>query len=313
MKNFSYTKSPVLIRKIAQAEELHSKLLLTPIPVLIQQQLVFDASVERLSYLHRLLEHTPIARELIINLLSPVGKKNLKDEERQLVLYRELFDQVYLKSFALYRAISSQSILDSAARLKSSTNRKISEINLRQTEHNLQYIQTNADHPFIQAALAQLLILSDSEYTGLEIPLSFVILYQFLFSHGYDFRKMLALEQLYFRQKNTFQQQLLFCLKNDSVTDWIVFFLDILIQGSEKLIESIGTIYLKDEDIMGLSARQSSILSLIEKPHAIVTNKIVQKLCNVSPITAARDLAKLTQRGLIYATGKGRSTGYKKI
>ena len=62
-----------------------------------------------------------------------------------------------------------------------------------------------------------------------------------------------------------------------------------------------------------ITTRQKEIMMYLENPTASVTNKTVQKLFNISQITASRDLARLANLGLLLAHGKGRSVYYTKV
>ncbi len=68
----------------------------------------------------------------------------------------------------------------------------------------------------------------------------------------------------------------------------------------------------KADSFFDLNERQKEIISLVDKPNSKISNKHVQKIFNVSQITASRDLAKLASLGLLFAISKGRSTFYTK-
>ena len=73
------------------------------------------------------------------------------------------------------------------------------------------------------------------------------------------------------------------------------------------------TIKIEEEKIGELNERQKVIMTLLDDPQAIITNRTIQKIFHVSAITSSRDLAKLTMLGLLIQQGKGRSVRYTRI
>ena len=59
-----------------------------------------------------------------------------------------------------------------------------------------------------------------------------------------------------------------------------------------------------------LNERQKKILAHLDEPGSSINNRSLQKMTGISQMTAARDLSKLVEHGLIISHGKGRGVVY---
>ncbi len=310
MKNFSYTKSPNLIEEISKFDNLNRDLLLTPISPKDKLVLRWEATVDRIFYGITLSGDRSVSKEEIIEILAPKTNKTFKKDEKEIFNLKKVFDYIFFEWTLSANTITAD-ILKSLYQTIYSAQ---TEQNLPDLEKSLRYIQTNPDHPLLQAALVQIIILTNSFFqnnSGLMSSLTYLL---FLNKNGYDFRGMLVLDEYYFQNKARYQRLIVQAAREPNFTPWLEFVIEAAVAQLDRLLKKISTKeYQKNSVVINLNERQKNILGLLDQPGLKITNMTIQKVFKVSPITAARDLSKLTTLGLLLSIGKGRSTYYTKV
>jgi Fic family protein len=311
MKNFSYTKTPELNEQLVNIEDLRRELLLKPISPQSELKLQWQAFV-RLIHFSLAINGNIIPEDHIQKLLSPEGKKNLNTKEKEVISYKHGLDYLFHNWLVNDNPITAKDIVSLyqtvfEGSLKSSE----SEIN-----NALRYIQINPEHPLLQAALAELIILDLYPFSQNNELFSHLVLLMFLYKNGYDFRRMVVVEQLLFNDLTVFRNLIAKMKKQANVTEWLEYMVSNFVQEMTNVIKTI-TIEKQSPSLiplhLQLNQRQQQIVNYLSQPGTKISNAIVQEMFNISQITASRDLAKLTSLGLVFPLGKGRSTYYTKV
>jgi len=112
-----------------------------------------------------------------------------------------------------------------------------------------------------------------------------------------------------------YKELLLKSVESKSITPWLEY---VTHAFALELENAITRISLREKDhtiekTFKLSDRQKEIILYLNTPQSSITNRHVQKMFKISPITASRELAKLVNHGLIYVEGKGRAVSYSKV
>ncbi len=303
MKAFSYTKSPYLVAEIDKIEELRKTLLLTTLSPNEEILFQWNTQIDRI-YFTFLLNNKQIARSEI--------KSLIKTNSLEVSRFKKTLDYLYQQWLVSSETVNVKAFTTLYLLLYGKRANPPEE----DLQNSLKYIQTNPDNPLVASALSQILLLT-TDYFGPEsnlmAPLAGLL---FLYKYGYDFRRMLVLEEYYYQHKDRYQGLINRSLRDTNITPWLEFVVEAASYQLNKLLRQISSKDYAQNDsrlVVGLNDRQNSLLRLLDEPGSKISNKIVQKKFKVSPITAARDLAKLVNLGVLFAIGKGRSTYYTKV
>ena len=318
MIHFSYTLSPQLREYIATIESLRIQIALAPLSPKTELRLRFEAMVSRI-YWSLSLSGNPLTKSDIENLIirtfplfSLEGKtKRLSPDERRVMSYKKAHDYITHEWLVNPQPLRMKDILELANTVETK------QINNEQVDLSIlfDYLHKSQDHPIIQAAIVQMQLLCMRPFVEGNGRLARLLALLYLYKNGYDFRGMLVLEE-YWRKdlasldviKNT-------VLESNSLNIWLEYFASGMVMQLEKTLQKIRALafYIEKNAHWQLSDRQRGIVSVLEFPHATITNKKVQKHFKVSQITASRELARLVNVGLIVPHGKGRSIYYTRI
>ncbi len=133
-----------------------------------------------------------------------------------------------------------------------------------------------------------------------------------LMQQGYKFVQYISLEYVIESRKDEYYKALMHGQKDRYTADekidmWIVFFLECMINVTERLAKkytTYSTLKLK------LNERQKSILEFIKEEKTSKIGYIENALSNESRNTIKKDLSFLLNEGLILRTGMGRGVQY---
>jgi len=311
MKNFSYTKTPELNLELAKIEDLRKDLLLRPISPKTELNLQWQSLVK---FIHFSLAITGsiIPEDHIQKLLSPEGKKQMSTKEKEVIAYKKGLDHLYHNWLVNEEQVNAKSIV-TLYQMVFAGSLKISESEINNA---LSYIQINPEHPFIQAALGQLIILDLYPFSQNNELFSHLVFLMFLYKNGYDFRRMVVIEELLFKDLAHFKNLVAKMRRQANVTEWLEY---MILHFVTQLTNVIKTVVIEKQSPsllpyhLQLNDRQQQIIDFLSQPDTKMSNATVQKMFKVSQITASRDLAKLTSLGLLFPLGKGRSTYYTKV
>lgn len=311
MRNISYNLSPRLKESLSQVELYRRQIVLVPIAPKPEMLFRWQASVDRI-YLSLFLAGRQPGKSQIIKLLSMMGRRKVKPEEKEVVGLKRAFDKIVYDWILSDKTVSVK-VLSELNQEILGTNSRLPEAQLAQV---LDYIQVNPENPVIQAAIAQIEIfrLTLSSSPGGLLPR--LASYLFLYKAGLDFRGFMVLEEVWRHDFISYKHALEASLKNDNLTQWIEYFISSMLKHLESLIAEIKKTSPSQNEpnqLVDLNDRQKEILAILEEPRSTISNRKVQKLFNVSQITSSRDLARLASLGLIFAKGRGRSTQYTRF
>lgn len=317
MTPIAYTITPYLLRYLERLEIARQKIILHPLSPKREIGMQFRATIERVHYGLSLSDehvHPDAIKTILANQIAFAIQRqnNYKDKMQYDVLrYKESLDYVKREWRLSSLTISHKTLLEIYS-LSGNTDIKISDKDLWEI---VQYLHASADNPFIQAALAKLQIrrlLPNSNTTEL---FSTITSYLFLYQSGMNCRDLLILEKPWAMDRKLFDGYYTTAIAKPNVTGWLEYFIKTICLQLEETNESFSLSPSKiDEEKVGkLNERQKVIMSLLEDPQAIITNRTIQKVFHISAITASRDLAKLTMLGLLIQQGKGRSVRYTRI
>ena len=190
---------------------------------------------------------------------------------------------------------------------------KVSEKSIKEV---LDYLEGSPENPVIKAALAYIQMKNISPFSAYNEDICSLLAYLFLYKNGYDFRGLLVLEKYWRKTLMDFNNSLEAGVKNGTVTIWLEYFAQSVEKQLEEAVENLSSTQSKietPEALWDINDRQKEIISLLEMPDVTITNKKVQKLFEISQITASRDLTKLVNLGLLFSHGKGRSVYYTRV
>ncbi len=312
MKAFSYTKTSFLLSEIEKIEQLRIRLHMTPLSLQDKAFFRWNALLDKIHYSFDLMGKT-VERKLIAEYLALTQESRFTPLQTEVVRFKKAHDFILQNWLASNKVVTSNTL---KTIYEITAGRKI-DLGNDETDlqNNLRYIQTNPDNPLIQAGLACTLIFSASYWHGTQ-QMQYHTFDLFLFKYGYDFRRFIVLEEYFVKHKDRYHNLIMQSMRENNATSWLEFVVEAASFQLTKLLKHISSKEYEvpaDNTIVELNDRQKTILVSLAEPGSKVSNREIQKHFRVSPITAARDLAKLTQYGFVVPLGKGRSTYYTKI
>lgn len=310
MENFSYTLSPILKSELERIERVRLKLLTHPLTSSEAIHLRWESLVSRIHFSQTLQGHN-FTKPQIQEMLKPKIFKNPTLPQAQILNYRKADLYLFEEWF------SSPQLLDTQAIMKLAEYFDVSPSELQEKEVNqiLRFLQVNPEHPVVQAALAQLMIINSMQVSPACIAFSCLVSTLFLYKAGYDFRRGIVLEELFYETLQSFQEIIQNTIITKNASSYLEYFVQnfaILTERLEKKVKGrlfdapVKNSYAK------LTEREKEILMYLDQPNTAVSNKIVQQLFKISQITSSRDLSHLLSLNLLIPHGKGRSVTYTK-
>lgn len=309
MMNFSYTTTLTLKREIENSEITRRKVLLELLSPSQKLRMRYEVTVDRIQANLR-LSNIYLKKSEIADAFSQ--GKGVKNESAKCVFEaRKALDYIRQNWLFVDKKVTPKDIEGLF-----STYSHPPRIDERELKAVLEFIQVNPEHPIIQAGLAVMLfseVVPGSAYQMSQIMLVALL---FLYKFYFDFRGFLVLEEFIINDIMRFQRLIKKGKQEKNISEFLEYFTQIVSLSAEKALERISKKQqenIRPESFFKLSDRQKEILFFLERPGAKITNRKVQKLFNVSQITASRDLSGLTTLGLVFSVGKGRSVYYTKL
>jgi Fic family protein len=314
MATLTFTFSDKLKEKIEKIEEIRKEILTFPISPRDEMTLKWEATIDRIYWSMALIDNSISKKEISDILLHP-EKERLEKKELRVVELKNVFDFMYYDILATKLPINIQ-ILRRTYEIGCKDNREANELGKneeRDLQKILEYIQAGSDHPIIKAGIIQIQILDNVPFRYANNRMSRLSSYLFLYKHFFDLKQLLVLEEYYREDLIGYKKAVEDATKSHNLTFWLEYFADGVLSNYQKIINRLKTDDLKrttNSTLFKINSRQKKIISLLEKPGVIITNKNVQKIFKVSQITASRDLSGLANLGLILTHGKGRGVYY---
>lgn len=133
-----------------------------------------------------------------------------------------------------------------------------------------------------------------------------------LLKSGYDFMQYASMEIEIEKRKKEYYNALMDGQKDrgtkeENISQWILFFLDMLANTIKKLDDRYTQI--KDKKSY-LSKRQKEVLHFIKENEPVKINDIITAITTYSPYTLKKDVKYLSSENFIKKMGKSRSTFY---
>jgi len=312
MLNISYNISPRLNEYLSKVEDLRKQILLTPISQELELRLRWEATFNRIHYTLKLAGN-PTKKKDVLKLLSEVTHGRLNEDQKEVLRYKDALDYISRNWQGSQNAIDSRAIIF----LHSLIGHGALRVPKAGLQSLLDYLQTEGEGPIIQAAIVYIEMEKMQLFTEFNTQIAHLTTDLFLHKYGYDLNGFLAYETAWMEDEKTFRENHERALSTVSLTLWLEYFAQKILQQMESLIRSIKnprltTAELK-ESFWQLNERQRAILNLLDQPQVTITNRQIQKRFKTSQITASRDLARLTNLGHLFSHGKGRSVYYTKI
>lgn len=128
----------------------------------------------------------------------------------------------------------------------------------------------------------------------------------------YFFVQFVSLEHIIEVRKKGYYLALMECQKNrytesETIGDWLLFFLDCIVNLSQQLEHKLLRIKQNNEY---LNARQNQILRFIEPKGKARVKDIFENAGNSALVTIKKDLRFLLDKNLLFKTGVGKATTY---
>lgn len=304
---------------IEKIERQRVQLLTSPLSSQLELQLKFEASINRI-YWSLALSRLPLTKQDVEHFLTeeipvitsyPSRKRKLDDAHIALLQYKQGLDYIQRDWYVTAQPVS----MSTAMTLSTFSQSKKLRIPEKELIQVFEYLKTSTDHPVIQAAFAQIQIISMEPFQTGNGRFSRLLSSLFLSKYGYDFRGLLVMEDYWRRDLAAFRLIREKVLETKSITLWLEYYSQAVSIQLDKSIQKIMAheFAIPNKGIWDLNDRQKAILQSLDNPKLSLTNRKVQKMFKISQVTASRDLTKLATLGLILSHGKGRSVSYSRV
>jgi Fic family protein len=170
------------------------------------------------------------------------------------------------------------------------------------------YNTNNEIHPLIKIAVFMYGFLSSFPFKDGNKRLSRLLPLFLLLKSGYKWVQYVSFESEIEARKEEYIKIIRKCQDNrpnENITDWVLFFLDMLIALQEQLTAALKRSGIESR----LSPREKAIIALISNNPGTRSGEIAAKLSIPNP-TTKRILSNLLQNGFIERYGNGRGTNY---
>lgn len=321
MPQLAYNLSDNIKRCLGEIDTLKKSIVLTSINPKIYLRLKWNSEIERIYWAFSLTDHQYSKQQIADILIKrSEGNKRTPKERRLILDYKKALDYIRSEWLAANKVVDAnvvRNLFDIAVK-GTAQNPSVTKFNARKNliDHLMEYLRTGKEHPVIQAGIAHIQILGLSPFNEGNGRISRLLTYLILYKEGYDFNDLFYLEE-YFRKDIVSLRE---AVKNVDLTQnmtlWLEYFTKGMVIQLEKTYDNIKTEKFgvsTPYTFWRLNERQEEILVILQNPNEKINNARVQKLFNISQITASRDLAKLTSLGLLFPHGKGRSTYYTRV
>jgi len=309
MLQLIYSKTSNSLQSIKTIDSLRVSTLTTPLTLYKELEFQWDALIERIRFTQLAKGRAYTPQQIHTYLTHEVRPS---DQAQMARIYRTAFNYLHTQWLGNAEQVTKEDVIELLELLELPE----SAANRSDLERTLEYLQVTPEHPVIQSGIIHAaipLIFFGAEYLLLAKFLS----YLFLYKQGYDFRRLIVLEEHLFSTQAQYSRFINNIKRQYSLTDWLEYYITIVKNSASSTIIKIAHKKEKENNVakslLILSDRQKKILGLFDEPTSRMTNRDIQKKFKVSQITASRDLAKLASLGLLFTSGKGRSVYYTKV
>ncbi len=312
MVKLSYNLTSAIRDYLQQIENLRGKILLTPLPPKTKLRLRWEANLNRIYYSLNLCDRS-LSKNDLIKLLTNQHKKELNEAEKNVYFYKNAIDFLNQNWLVTKREITWNVLKKIQEISKAAGNLNIYQESIKQI---LEYIQVSDEHSVIKIALFQIQLLQRVLVDESDWRLMSLCSLLFLYKYGYDLEGLLVLEELFDRDRELIIRIKQKVTKQVDLTPWLEYVCQTMTEHLQRIAVIVSEVGFQTEistAFWDLNDRQKEILLILDQPAITINNRKVQKIFKISQITASRDLTKLSQLGLLYPHGKGRSVYYTKV
>lgn len=317
MLNLSYNLSPKLKDKLQAVNKLRQEILLIPLSpkeeLITQWNAILDRTYSSLSLTGNLLSKSQMTNLLTSRTFIESSKTRMDRNEKDVIGYKKALDYINQNWLVSKKHVTVKDILMLYDIFYNGDLR----VPLSRIQELLDYLQAQEENPIIQSGIANLGISRIHPFSDGNGRLARLLSLLFLYKQGFDVRKLIVPEKTWVKDRQTFEDTARLSQETASITLWLEYYANSVIT---QLQETLNNLRAGSHDNLGLSTafwelndRQKLILSMLEEPGITITNRKIQEQFKISQITASRDLSRLTNLGIIFAHGKGRSVYYTKV
>lgn len=306
MISFSYLKSQMFIENLRRIDSLRTQLHSLILTRENERRFRWETRVEQIYYdlsLYDLSFSKKSIAQAIKSTSPPVA-------EKELLIYRWKEALSYIDNNCFFRQEPLNE--DSLYEIFRIIQPKLRYQPFQELPEYVRYAMTE-DHPVTRAALLQLIVYNLQAFPSLNEPFSHLAYQLVLTWSGWNLRGFVCIEEQYFHDRAYYKELIRNTYTSGNVTQWIEYVSEALIKQFDHIIETYSVKQHSREaknEFFILNDRQKKILSLLDEPDSSINNRSLQKITGISQMTAARDLAKLVEHGLITSHGKGRGVTY---
>ncbi|BCX15105.1 MAG: hypothetical protein KatS3mg088_788 [Patescibacteria group bacterium] len=317
MANLTYTLSSKISEELEIIEKNRKEILLHPLTPRIETRMRWEALIDKIYWSMAMIDE-PISKKDIIKIIKSSGKEKKQIKEKRVAQLYNVFNFIYFDWLSSPLPITANS-LKKIYEIGCKDNRPgapLGKSEEKELSKTLAYIQTGNDHPIIKSGIIQIQILDTVPFRYANNRMSRLASYLFLYKHYFDMRGLLVLEEYYRQDIVAYNQTIESSIKGGNLTLWLEYFTQGIRIQSEKIVNQLKEGVINPTlpaSYFRLNSRQKKILSVVQKPGLIITNKKVQEMFGISQITASRDLSKLALLGLLVTHGKGRGVYYTRV
>lgn len=314
----TYTLTPQIQDDLFAIDKLYRNIMLTPLPVFVEQQLRWKALTEQILGSLQLAGTELNEASVSHLLLHPTRRPSSR--ENQIYTYKQALEVIRADWTASTNELQPAHI-GAISLIAVPSKAKSIMYALKTAESELiklfAYISSQKDHPVLLSGIAHGVLMHSPIGNVTNGITPRLVARMILAKHGYDCRGMLAFEPSWQAHAATYRK----AWQSISVHEHLTAWLEHIAKTARSRYEGLFT-YMQSNYALGTGAikqfawrlnnREEKILEYLENPNAKITNKTAQTLFRVSAVTASRDLARLGALGLILSHGKGRSVYYTK-
>lgn len=312
MLNISYNISPRLKEHLAKIEDLRKQIVLTPITPAKELRLRWEATFNRI-YCCLKLSGNPMKKQDVLKVLSEIAHKKMGSNQQDVLKFKKALDFISQNWLGSENVVNAETLID-LHRIIGNGKLRVPKAGL---QYLLDYLQARLENPIIQAGIMNIELEKMQLFLAHNKQISCLSTLIFLYKYGYDFRGFLSYETEWIEKESEFKENYERSLNTTNLTLWLEYFASSILSQLSLVAQSLKKPKLETLDLRKsfweLNDRQKSILSYLDSPKNTITNRQIQKQYKTSQITASRDLSKLTNLGLLFSHGKGRSVYYTKV
>ncbi len=316
MLTLAYTVSPELRNNLNTFETLRKDILLTMLSPKLELQLRFRATCERIHLFLGMREDKTISLKQVVSIVSGESKRVDPTVLKDVLYYKRAYDSIRETWLVSDKLVQVKHVEEIATGIFGRYSHTVFSSQKENLKSLLTYLQARSEHPLITAGLAYSQLLQLGIFEESTPFVATLLAYLFLYKDGYDLRGLLVLEKFLFGKFPGMKERVDAIAHQESSNDFLFYFVQEVVQMTTDVFEQMKVekgVSVVPSHIVDLNERQKAILTLLEVPEAVITNKKVQREFHISQITSSRDLAKLVNLGLLFPHGKGRSVYYTKV